>query len=1008
LDYIGAKQTNPLDRRRFLVLKPRGSFQLLVLVLAFLILVPQLSFAQTGAASLGGRVTDGTGGLLPGVTVTATNNATGFTRSVVTAADGSYRFPSLPPGTYTVTAELSGFATVTTRNVELNVSTERELMIALKQAAVKEQITVTAQAPLVETTPAVGTVISQREMENLPLNGRQFANLGSLAPGTSLSVNSDPTKPGQLTIALNGGSGRNVNFIVDGGDNTDDTIGGALQNYNIEAVQEFNIQTQQYKAEYGRTTGGILTVVTKTGTNSFQGSAYEFYRDKTLNSITTTERTGGGGKSPYRRDQYGASFGGPIIRDRAHFFVTGERTDRKTNYVVDTLPGLDPVTKKPLPPIYPTLQGAVVGTPFKDDLLTAKATGDINATQFLQVRYGYQKNSDIYGASPATIPSALGTITNKYHSFLVGHTWQIGSDKLNEALYQNTHFANLILPNSSDPYLSYPSGVQAGQNVNTPQSTFQVKRQFKDDFSWSHTLFARRNDFKVGFNYIDEPVLGGDFSSGLAGQYTLLNDVQGSPVREITIFGGFAGYNTPIKQYNYYAQDDVAINKNLTVNFGLRYDLWTGFDLNQTSNPIWKTLSTQTKYNESFLQDFQGGKGGVLKNDKNNWAPRLGFTYDLKGDSKNIIRGGYGRYFDFPYTNATILFPALAIQSNYGVVYSYVDPNGIKNANGTFFKVGDKLPPNQLSSPDVSAPNEVASPTLATPYSDQISLGYSWQVNPWLGLNFDASHIQYRDIPFRFRGNPKDPATGVRRFPAFGNFRIWYGKGKAKYDGVNIGGHARLGDTFELQGFYTWSKSTGNILAGADEFRITAADYQPDLRGVRDQSPNPYNPLCGACIGPLNTDAKHRVTLSALYRAPYGINVSGIVRYRSATAYTHWLGYDTNSDGFAFDLPPNTSVGSLRGHAFSQADFRLAKAFKFFGNTGLELIGEVFNIMNSKNPAGFRGNEFVLVDAPDPKDATKTIKVPKANSAYRTPSKFAGDPGQGEQRLAQVGIRVTF
>src|SRR5205085_807709 len=277
-----------------------------------------------------------------------------------------------------------------------------------------------------------------------PLNGRQFANLGSLAPGTTLSVNSDPTKPGQLTIALNGGSGRNVNFLVDGGDNTDDTIGGALQNFNIEAVQEFNIQTQQYKAEYGRTTGGVLTVVTKTGTNNYEGSAYEFYRDKSLNEKTTHEKENGDAKSPYRRDQYGASFGGPIIKDRAHFFVTGERTKRNTSYIIDT------------GGILPSFDGSAVTTPFKDDLVTAKASADINAKQFLQVRYGYQRNSDKYGASPVILPSALGTITNKYHSLLAGHNWQIGTDKLNEFLFQNTHFKNLISADSNDPTIIYP------------------------------------------------------------------------------------------------------------------------------------------------------------------------------------------------------------------------------------------------------------------------------------------------------------------------------------------------------------------------------------------------------------------------------------------------------------------------------------------------------------------------------------------------------------------------
>jgi len=935
------------------------------------------AFAQTGGAALGGTVTDASGGALPGVTVTATQNATGFNRSVVTGADGAYRFPSLPVGTYIVTADLSGFASVTTRNVELNVAQERELNIALKQAAVKEQITVTASAPLIETTPAVSTVVSQKEIQNLPLNGRQFANLGTLAPGTTLSVNADPTKPGQMTIALNGGSGRNVNFLIDGGDNTDDTIGGALQNFNIEAVQEFNIQTQQYKAEFGRTTGGVLTVVTKTGTNTFEGSAYEFYRDKSLNSESESEKLGGGGKAPYRRNQYGASFGGPIMRDRAHFFVTGERTERPTNYIVQTKG------------IYPDFDGKAIPTPFKDNLLTAKASADINAKQFLQVRYGMQRNSDKYGASPVILPSALGTITNTYHSILGGHTWQISSDKLNEFLFQDTHFKNSISPDSTDPTIVYPSGVSIGQSINAPQSTTQVKRQFKDDFAWSMNFGAMRHDFKVGANYIDEPILGGDFTVGTTGQYTLTADKQGSPVADITIFGGFFGNKTPIKQYNYYVQDDLAVNKNLTVNVGLRYDLWKGFDLDQHTNPIWQALSTQTKYNEAYLQPFKNGGGGKLKNDTNNWGPRIGFSYDLRADSKNIIRGGYGRYYDFPYTNATILFPAAAVQSNYGVVYNNSDPKGIKNANGTFFQPGQPLPPNQITGSQVPPPNEVASPTLATPYSDQFSLGYSWQVNPWLGLNVDGSHISYKDIPFRFRANPTDPSTGKRRFPAFGNFRLWMGNGFAKYNGLNIGGHARLGDRFELQGFYTISHATGNILAGADEFRITAAGYQPDLRTVRDQSVNPYDPNCSACTGPLDTDARHRVTLSGMYRAPYGINLSGILRYHSATPYTDWAGTDLNGDKFNFDLPPGVShVNSLRGSSFSQLDVRVGKAFKFFGNYGVELIGEVFNLFNSKNEAGFVGNRL--------------------SKAYKQPSFFAGDPGHGEQRLAQLGLRVTF
>src|SRR5262249_25029577 len=154
---------------------------------------------------------------------------------------------------------------------------------------VAEMVTVSSEAPLVRTDPAIGAVISQQELQTLPLNGRQFANVAVLAPGTQLAYNTDPTKPGQLTVQVSGGRGRNVNYIMDGGDNTDDTIGGALQNFSLESVQEFKIQTQQFKAEYGRSTGGVLNVVTKTGSNQFHGSAFEYFRDKSLNSETESE-----------------------------------------------------------------------------------------------------------------------------------------------------------------------------------------------------------------------------------------------------------------------------------------------------------------------------------------------------------------------------------------------------------------------------------------------------------------------------------------------------------------------------------------------------------------------------------------------------------------------------------------------------------------------------------------------------------------------------------------------
>lgn len=950
------------------------------------LLVPQRLLAQTSGGSLVGRVTDEQGAARPGAAVTALSTATGLSRSVVSGPDGSYTFATLPAGTYDVTVDLSGFQRAEQKGVVVNVATDRTLDFRLNLAGATETVAVTSEAPLVRSDPAIGTVVSEKELETLPTNGRQFANLAILAPGTSLAYNSDPTKPGQLTVALNGGIGRNVNYLIDGGDNTDDTIGGALQNFSLESVQEFAIQTQQYKAEYGRSTGGILAVVTKTGTNEFHGSVFGFGRDDSLNARTQTEKNQGIDAQPYQRYGYGASVGGPIVRDRAHFFATYERTDRETAYTVDT-DGL-----------IPSQDGVSTTLPFDDTLIGAKVTANISATQFLQVRFGYQKNSDKYGASPLNTPDFLGTVNNKYSTILAGHTAQLGSTALNEFLFQYSKFDNTISPDSKNPTIYFPGGVKSGQNINTPQSTHQVKYQFKDDFSFAADIAGQRHDFKFGVQYIHEPTLGGDFSTGVdAPLFSLLRDEIGSPVTDITQFGGLFVDDTPVDQYSAYIQDDWRPNDRLTVNLGLRYDFWDGFDLDQRSNPIWQTLSTQTTFNEFYLRDFQGGKGGVLENDTNNFGPRLGFSWDVTGRSKTFVRGGWGIYYDFPYTNATILFPAAAVQSNYGVIYNNSNSSGIRNADGSFFQPGQPLPPNQLSGLASNPPNEVASPTLATPYSRQASIGFSTELTDWLGVSIDFVTIDYRDIPFRFRANPRIDVNGnglvdddePRRFNDFANFRIWYGGGEADYDGVNVGIRARVSQKVTLQGFYTYSDASGNVIAGADEFRLSDLGFQPDLAIGRDVSVNPLDPLCNACFGPLNTDARHRVTLGGTWLAPFGITMAGMFRYRSATPINIYDGGDLNADGFRIDLPPDVDhVNSGRGDSFSQLDLRLSKEFKFTDTVGLEVIGEVFNVLNEENPAGFVGN--------------------RSADNFGQPSFFAGDPAQGEQRLAQFGLRVRF
>ena len=189
-------------------------------------------------------------------------------------------------------------------------------------AGVTESVVVTGETPLINTTSSeVGGVVDVTRIESLPLNGRQFANLALTIPGVGLGFHSDPTKSSQFSPQIGGGNGRNVNYQIDGGDNNDDTVGGLLQLFPLEAIQEFNFITQRYKAEYGRSNGGVMNIVTKSGTNNFAGSGFLNFRDKSMNAETFTEKLNNLEKQDYRRYQYGGSFGGPIIQDRAHFFA---------------------------------------------------------------------------------------------------------------------------------------------------------------------------------------------------------------------------------------------------------------------------------------------------------------------------------------------------------------------------------------------------------------------------------------------------------------------------------------------------------------------------------------------------------------------------------------------------------------------------------------------------------------------------------------------------------------
>src|SRR5262245_8526878 len=444
--------------------------RLLFAALGLLVTVTAAAAQQT-TGTIAGRVLDEQKAAVPGATVTAKNSSTGFTRSEVTDSEGVYRITGLPVGSYALSIEISGIQPQS-RSVQVSVSETLTSDFDMTIAKVAENVTVVAEVPMVDTTSsAVGGIVDTRRVENLPLNGRQVANLAVTIPRVGLGCHADPTKSTQYSPQINGGNGRNVNYQIDGGDNNDDTVGGLLQLFPLEAIQEFNFLTSRYKAEYGRSNGGVMNIVTKSGTNDYRGSFFELFRDKSMNAKTETERRGNLEKQEYRRNQFGGSFGGPIARDRAHFFAAVERTNQDTTQAVSTQ-GL-----------FPEKDG-VFATPYRETLFTGKATANLSATQYLSVRYGRNQNSQPYGATPRATPDNWGDSKNRFNSINVNHNASLRGSKLNEFVFQYADFSNHISASSETPFESFPNSVTTGQNINTPQSTEQKKYQFRDDFSW--------------------------------------------------------------------------------------------------------------------------------------------------------------------------------------------------------------------------------------------------------------------------------------------------------------------------------------------------------------------------------------------------------------------------------------------------------------------------------------------------------------------------------------------
>src|SRR5688572_29004270 len=695
-------------------------------------------FAQATTGEVTGRVNDSGGLPVPGVTVTASNTATGFSRSTVSTEDGAYTITLLPPGRYSVAAELTGFRRAVRDDVDVVVGGRPTVLLELQVGALTEVVRVTGASPLIETTRSdISGVVTARDIASLPTLNRTFANIAITMPEARPAGNFDPTKTRVGNFAMSGGDGRQLDVNVDGGDNKDNVVGSLLQNFAYESVQEFQVQQHRWTAESGRAVGGVVNVITKSGTNDLRGSALLTFRNDSLTGKDFFQKQTGAVKPAFERWQYGGSIGGPIRRDRLFFVAALERFDEPGSETplrsdaifreVQAIPGSEAVRAIP--------------TPYDDIMLTAKVDQQISQRQNVAYRFSLQKNSspnDQIANPAATDLNGGNTNTNDLFSFVGKHTLSIGSNKLNDFTFHVQDFQNEILGVTDDPAMIFPTpGLRLGPALNTPQATSERKFQFRNDLSW----FSGNHGMKFGTNYIHTK-LGGYFYFGAFGyELTFFDDPsvittntarypQGfatpGAVRLLNYFAGEASHDQTFHQLAFYAQDDWRVGRNLTWNLGLRWDANIGLLLDQTTN---RTIDLLRHLDDPRARAITSDADKLARTTPSwkEYQPRLGFAYDVMGDASLVVRGGYGLFYDQLFQNLTLFSMTQSGPEFYAEVMRLVNTN-VGTGQLANYRYGvDPLPaPPAVSFGALPAGTfgRINHPDSSDPYVHKTSIGF--------------------------------------------------------------------------------------------------------------------------------------------------------------------------------------------------------------------------------------------------------------------------------------------
>jgi hypothetical protein len=873
-------------------------FKLLCLVAS----LTSLGLAQIGGGSVIGTITDPGGATVSGARITAIQTETGVRRETTANELGYYEFPLLPAGNYRLEAEKPGFKRSATAPFDLNTGTRPRIDLRLELGQVSESVEVVATAPLVNsTTTELGVAFGQAKVDALPLNGRNFQQLVGLQAGVVNAPSS--SVGGRGGIEFNGSPAFGNNLLMDGvdmsfgenngaGDTAAGTGGaGALINtVSVEAIEEFKATGSAFSAEYGRATGGVLNLTTKSGTNQFHGTVYHFFRNDKLDANSFFNNRSNLAKPPLRQNQYGGNLGGPIKRERAFFFFNYEgATVRRASQIVGNVPtpallaavpaniraNLDGLPKDFTPTANPLIGLHRRNDSRTNDELTTLSRGDLQlGAHRLSLRYNYN-NQDF--ASPNLRPANRFTYPNRFHNALIQDSWNISPTIFNEL---RLGFNRNDLNRNNSTLYTLPGWVEVAQ-VGLA-SDFQSQIHFTtntytlaDNFTW----IRGKHTIKTGFEIRDLR------SSRLQATnpthfFNTLDDLIADRPNTIRLTFGNPGRGQTSTQTGIFVQDDWRVSRRLQLNLGMRYEYYS---------PI------KGPFNIQGSDPFGafGGKGSsIFTADRNNFAPRLGLVWDATGKQKTILRLGAGItyapqqpffYYDMSFIDPRIPFNAIFSREDLPANISMAFPFPQSFAAGVIANPAG-LPRNLLLGRGLVDYNR------RDEYSGQWNLSLQHSVTDTLAVQ--ASYVGSRALKLMAVSFPNQFLRdgGPRPRTDIGDVVYREGSGNSSYHAMQISVNKRLQRGLSADFYYTWSK--GMSYFGSD------ANFGTGEGTVQD-----FSNIAGS-YGPKTSDIKHRWTFIHSYQVPTpaswkvanlvigGWSLQGIMGWRSGLPVNVTSGID--------------------------------------------------------------------------------------------------------------------